>query len=386
MASKSPGRRGGRERTPRRGKKGAQELGDEAPVLAYKMPPDTSPTPPGPVKVTQIAFTPPPTEKGPSDPKEQLGEVEARLQSLELSVGHLEKNLTDRIQEAVGSAMIAALREERDSTPQWASGFQTSLSTLEGTLKSVHDANIEAAGKIRSCEGQLMQLQTQVEACVNNVHPIYLAERAAMLATAEQTRVGGFKEGDNGEKFLQDYVKSKFPSFGKLSVSKNGPGTYVATFQKPEEAKSVAKSLRNDHKHLSVRPQLPSVVLESQGPLKRAYGALAELAKSENLPDIDSKPFNIKDFKINFKERTISNGEFWLARQLADGKIQVWLPFLGKDFSERILAASASLGDGKGAQSTGKGVSEEKGKPKGKGKGRGKKGRPSNDMDVDDPK
>ena len=146
-----------------------------------------------------------------------------------------------------------------------------------------------------------------------------------------------------------------------------------------EEAKIAAKSLRVDRKDLSVRPQLPSVVLESQGPLKRAYGALVELAKTEKLPDL-----NLKDFKINYKERTISNGELWLARQLADGNIEVWNPVLGQECSDRVLSASRSLGDSKG-KGPGKGVSEEKGKsskPKGKGKGPGKKMRNS-DMDVD---
>ena len=377
MANKSMGRRSGRERTPR-GKKDGQELGDDKPpALAYKMPADTSPTPPGRVKVSAIAFTPPQTEEDPTNPKEQLGEVEARLQSLELTVGSLEKNLTDRIQETVGSAMLAAMREERERVPQWASSFQSSLSALEGSLNIIHDANREAAEKIRGCEGQIAHLQMQVSECICNVHPIYLAERAAMLATAEQTRVGGFKDGDNGEKFLQEYVKTKFPSFGKISVNKNGPGTFVATFQKAEEAKIAAKSLREDRKDLSVRPQLPSVVLESQGPLKRAYGALVELAKSEKLPDL-----NLKEFKINYKERTISNGELWLARQLADGNIEVWNPILGQECSDRVLSASRSLGDGKG-KGPGKGVSEEKGKSsKPKGKGKGKKGRNS-DMDVD---
>ena len=198
-----------------------QELGDDKPpALAYKMPADTSPTPPGRVKVSAIAFTPPQTEEDPTNPKEQLGEVEARLQSLELTVGSLEKNLTDRIQETVGSAMLAAMREERERVPQWASSFQSSLSALEGSLNIIHDANREAAEKIRGCEGQIMHLQTQVSECISNVHPaIYLAERAAMLTTAEQTRVGGFKDSDNGEKFLQEYVKSKFPSFGKISVN-----------------------------------------------------------------------------------------------------------------------------------------------------------------------
>ena len=383
MAKQSMSRRSGRERTPR-GKKDGQELGDDKPpALAFKMPADTSPTPPGRVKVSASAFdlTPPPPEKDPDGRKEQqLGEVEARLQSLELTVGSLEKNLTDRIQETVGSAMLAAMREERERIPQWASSFQTSLSALEGSLKFIHDANHEAAEKIRGCEGAIMHLQQQVGECFCNVHPIYLAERAAMLATAEQTRVGGFKDGDNGEKFLQEYVKTKFPTFGKVSVNKNGPGTFVATFQKAEEAKIAAKSLRVDRKDLSVRPQLPSVVLESQGPLKRAYGALVELAKTEKLP----ADLNLKEFKINYKERTISNGELWLARQLADGNIEVWNPVLGQECSDRVLSASRSLGDSKG-QGPGKGVSEEKGKsskPKGKGKGPGKKMRNS-DMDVD---
>ena len=118
-------------------------------------------------------------------------------------------------------------------------------------------------------------------------------------------------------------------------------------------------------------------MLESQGPLKRAYSALVELAKSEKLPDL-----NLKEFKINYKERTISNGELWLARQLADGNIEVWNPILGQECSDRVLSASRSLGDGKG-KGPGKGVSEEKGKSsKPKGKGKGKKGRNS-DMDVD---
>jgi len=388
MASKEEGRRRSRPRrargpyagrTPPKSRE--EELDDDAPVPAFKMPRDTSPTPPGPVKISAptVALSPPEPEK------DAQGEVEARLQSLELTVTHLEKNLTDRIQETVGSAMLAVMREmreEREQTPQWASNFQTSLTSLEGSLKFVHESNLEAAEKIRGCEGQLAVLQQQVEACISNGHPIYLAERAAMCSTAAQTRIGGFKEGEDGAKFVQEYVKSKFPSFGKISINKSGSGSagvYVATFQKPEEAKVVAKALRTDHSgRLQVRPQLPPVVLESQAPLKRAYGALAELMKTETLPDIP----NFSAFKIDFKGRTVTNGELWLARQMASGEIQVWTPVLGQDFSNRILSAVRSWGGSKG-QGKGKSETQEKGKTKAKGKGKGKKGQSNNNMDVD---
>ena len=383
MATKDGGRRS-RQRSRHRGpyagrtpQKSAEEELEEEAVPAFKMPRDTSPTPPGPVKISasSVALSPPAPEK------DSQGEVEARLQSLELTVSHLEKNLTDRIQETVGTAMLAALREEREQTPQWASSFRDSLTSLEGSLKFVHESNLEAAEKIRGCEGQLAVLQQQVEACCSNGHPIYLAERAAMCSTAASTRVGGFKEGEDGAKFLHDYVKSKFPSFGKISITKSGPasaGVYVATFQKPEEAKVAAKALRTDHSRLQVRPQLPPVVLESQAPLKRAFGALAELVKTETLPDIP----NFNAFKIDFKERTVTNGELWLARQMASGEIQVWTPVLGQDFSNRVLSAVRSWGGNKG-QGKEKSELQEKGKVKAKGKGKGKKGQSSNSMDVD---
>ena len=384
MASKEEGRRRSRHRrgpyAGRTPQKSREEELDEDAVPAFKMPRDTSPTPPGPVKISApiVALSPPEPEK------DAQGEVEARLQSLELTVTHLEKNLTDRIQETVGSAMLAVMREmreEREQTPQWASNFQTSLKSLEGSLKFVHESNLEAAEKIRGCEGQLAGLQQQVEACISNGHPIYLAERAAMCSTAAQTRIGGFKEGEDGAKVVQDYVKSKFPSFGKISINKSGSGSagvYVATFQKPEEARVAAKALRSDFSRLQVRPQLPPVVLESQAPLKRAYGALAELVKTETLPDIP----NFSAFKIDFKERTVTNGELWLARQMASGEIQVWTPVLGQDFSNRILSAVRSWGGSKG-QGKGKSETQEKGKSKTKGKGKGKKGQSNNNMEVD---
>ena len=71
---------------------------------------------------------------------------------------------------------------------------------------------------------------------------IYLSERAAMISTAAQTRISGFKEGQDGTKFIQEYVKSKLPNLGKISVTKNGPGTYVTSFASAEDAKKAAKA------------------------------------------------------------------------------------------------------------------------------------------------
>lgn len=335
-------------------------------TLAEKMPPGTSPTPPPRHKVTATEVstglsTPPREADKPAD-------IPARLQSLELEMSNLTLNLTERIQETVGTAILAALAKDREQTPQWASQFQTSLTALEASLSQVHATNLQTAQAVAVCEGQIQHLQAQVENCVNNVHPIYLSERAAMISTAAQTRISGFKEGQDGTKFIQEYVKSKLPNLGKISVTKNGPGTYVTSFASAEDAKKAAKAFRSDHHQLSVRPQLPPVVLESQGPLKRAFASLAEWAKTENSPSFP----NLKNFRIDFKARAITDGEQWLARQLADGSISTNFPLLGQECGNRMILAS------QGQPREGKGPS--KGKGKGKGKGIPQK---SSKMDID---
>ena len=336
--------------------------------LAEKMPAGTSPTPPPRTKVTpEVSDLSPPAPE-----KEQAGDIQVRLQSLEMEMAHLNANFNDNVQAAVGAAVLAALAQEREKTPAWATELQASVLSLKEDKKQIE-------GKIGACEGQLLALQAQMDMCAANTHPIYLAERAAMLATAEQTRISGVKEQD-GEKFLKDYMKTKFPNSSKISVTKSGPA-FVATFASADEAKKVAKALKQDHKDLLVRPQLPPLVLESQGPLKRAFAALAEWVKTEASADFPV----LSNYKINFMSRAITDGQTVLARQLADGCVQPNLPVLGQGASNAVLLASQDRDYFYNLKSQKDGIKDEKAqkeKGKGKGKGKGKKGK-GNDMEVD---
>ena len=357
-------------RTPTKADNDVDEFGPaRGNKLAKKMPADTSPTPPGRTKVT-----PEVSALSPSAPKkDQDGEIEARLQSLELGVANLNANLQDQIQTTVGAAVLAAFAQQQASeqAPLWASELQSSV--------------LKTDEKVRACEGQIVALQTQVEKCVINSHPIYLAERAAMLTTAAQTRIS-MPHDQDGEKLIKEYLKKKFPDVSnKIPIAKSG-SAFVATFDSVAEAKKVAKALKVDCKEWQIRPQLPALVLESQGPLKRAFAALKafETAATPNLPPLSN-------IRIDYKVRVISDGERILARQFADGCIQPNIQILGMDVSNAMLHASQDREYFfKSKDKTGKGQLDapgpagKSGKGTGKGKGKGKKGKKS-DMDVDDP-
>jgi len=374
---------------PVRGAKAAKITAEsDAPVVAAKMPVDTSPTPPprelrAPVPRTSAEGLM--TELSPPAPKTEGGEIQARLQSLELEMANLNANLRDNIQATVGQAVLSALALERERIPEWVNNLQASVVLIETNLQNMQEGHEQTGEKIRACEGQIATMQEQVNQCVANTHPIFLAERAAMLTTANQTRITGFKERD-GEKYLKNYMSKKFPdSSNRVSVTKSG-SAIVATFASADEAKKVAKGLKNDCKELLVRPQLPSVVLESQGPLKRAYAALLDHAKAAAAEGVPGLP-DLTKYKIDFKGRAITDGESVLARQYADGCIQPNLHLLGPAVSNAVMLASKDRDyfynlkqhDASKAQKV---QSGKPGKEFGKGKGKGKKGK-SSDMDVD---
>jgi len=135
------------------------------------------------------------------------------------------------------------------------------------------------------------------------------------------------------------------------------------------------------HNIAHLPPQLPPLVLESQGPLKRAFAALAEWVKTEARADFPV----LSNYKINFMSRAITDGQTVLARQLADGCVQPNLPVLGQGASNAVLLASQDRDYFYNLKSQKDGIKDEKAqkeKGKGKGKGKGKKGK-GNDMEVD---
>lgn len=353
-------------------------------VPAEKMPADTSPTPP-PRELRSSRTSPEAlmTELSPPAPeKEAAGDIQARLQSLEIEMASLNANLRDNIQTTVGQAVLSALATERDRIPGWASNLQASVVLIETSLQTMQDGHAQIGEKVHACEAQIATMQAHVNQCVANTHPIYLAERAAMLTTAHQTRITGLKEG---EKSLTEYMRKKFPGEKFPQVTKSG-SAFVATFASADEAKKVAKGLKADCKELLIRPQLPSVVLESQGPLKRAYAALLDHAKAAAAENVPGLPDHTK-YKIDFKARTITDGESILACQYADGCIQPNLHLLGPALSNAMMLASKDRDyfhnlkqhDASKAQKV---QSGKPGKEFGKGKGKGRKGK-SSDMDVD---
>ena len=333
---------------------------------------DMSPYVPTPSVTGKVTTTGPETaaRRAQYPPTPHMTTMDGAVEDLAVRMGRLEVSVGKLV------AQIPQAIQDQTQAPPWASQLQTSIANIDSNF-AILQGEVSAFKQRQSEFSQVLDMHThQLNLCQKNVHPIHLAEEAAKLATAHQSRISNFKQSENHTSCIPDYVKAKFPNFAVPTIETAQGGVVVASFGSIKQAKSVVKSLKEDKKHLTIRPELPWCVLDSQGPLKRAMTALSDLAKDAGrgaAPDVTG-------FKIDFRSRTIADGDGQIhAYQLADGGVTCVLgTFVTNEVASLVTQAAMnrefyrerweSRGLGKEGKPKGGNTGVEKGKGKGKGK------------------
>ena len=145
-------------------------------------------------------------------------------------------------------------------------------------------------------------LKTLVQQLVHNIHPLRLSERAAMAATANQSRIEGFGGGVSSQikaEFIMEYCKRKFLDMNIPTTRHNLHAT-IMIFDHGSDAARFPKSFKEDKvkhqdKGLFASPELPKCVQESQQPLVNPRHAL----------DWPSYTMDRKTIKINWDKKII---------------------------------------------------------------------------------
>ena len=220
---------------------------------------------------------------------------------------------------------MAAMRMADE--PPWAKrmreSMQTKIGEIENGLNTLKLNNETVQKRLFSIES-------------GGAYSIFLAEEAAKETTSHQSRIFGLAQIQD-LKGKVDQMCTEYQVAKPVEVAKSGAAC-VVSFKDAKTAKAFARSFREAKpteagKPLSIRPQLPPSVLESQGQLQRALFALKN-ARSADAPKVH--------VWCDFKERVVTDGVNVFARQWMNGHV---VPIDGSTDPSTLAAMREAVAD-----------------------------------------